>query len=35
MLRKMIKLLQIKFITKRLQISMIMNMIDVIQQHNK
>ena len=31
----MIKLLQIKFITKRLQISMIMNMIDVIQQHNK
>ena len=31
----MIKLLQIKFITKRLQNSMIMNMIDVIQQHNK
>ena len=31
----MLKLLQIKFITKRLQISMIMNMIDVIQQHNK
>ena len=31
----MIKSLQIKFITKRLQISMIMNMIDVIQQHNK
>ena len=31
----MIKLLQIKFITKRLQINMIMNMIDVLQQHNK
>ena len=31
----MLKLLQIKFITKRLQINMIMNMIDVFQQHNK
>ena len=35
MLRKMLKLLQIKFITKCLQINMIMNMIDVLQQHYK
>ena len=35
MLRKMIKLLKIKFIRKHLQINMIMNMIDVLQQLNK